>query len=350
MKWANICGLLAIVTGASVAEAEGRAAPNADYSLVFDNVTLRDRVKADIEVKVFVDERKGCRETLFAIHGLAHTASTFGPFAQAMFDDNSQVTQACRVAAINLPARGRSSLPTGDLYGNLSLSDYANAIVEVLDRLQHTHLKIHTVLGHSQGSLLLQAVQQQLIDDQTNMKKRWGIDRATLLAANGSVELAAPDDGSFAAFAAAFTTTDSILGTTLQVSDGTFSELFFSNFESAPAPGTPSTLELATLRYNAPAAGKATAELLYILPLAPPSASAGIFDARRHKTRLQVISASQDVFVSQASSNSIYVHLTGDDNLERAFHYVDEFAVHDTYITNPAGLIHALATAGKIRF
>ena len=58
--------------------------------------------------------------------------ATWQPFAEALFEGRPSL---CRVAAINLPGRGGSTLPSGLAFGDLLLDDHVSAILSVLEAL-----------------------------------------------------------------------------------------------------------------------------------------------------------------------------------------------------------------------
>lgn len=73
------------------------AQPNKDHSIVLEDVSLGGGVTAEIHLKVFVNENQPCRaarRTHFVVHGLGHSAPTWGPLAEELFENNPPGSQS----------------------------------------------------------------------------------------------------------------------------------------------------------------------------------------------------------------------------------------------------------------
>lgn len=336
---ATLC-LLGLASGAWASPV-----PNTDYDIQIPGIELRPGTEVDIQVKVYVNEDFPCRgRTFFAIHGFAHTAATWGPLAEALFDDNPAGPVVCRVAAIDLPGRGGSTLPTGMAYGDLVLDDHVTAIVATLDALRHQGVRARKIVAHSQGGLLTQMTQQRLIDQGTNLRRRFRIRSVILLASVGSAEIPwfFVDSGAGGQVIAQYVTIDPALGAVVSIPDADFPGLFFTDLMGVPAAGTPTPAEVTALGYNAPEPLFATFNLVGEPPLARPSIAAGIFAPRRG-TRLSVATYDQDVLIRPEENALLYEHLTGDAGLNRLVAIDGPGSVHDLHLADPAGLLAAVA-------
>ncbi len=328
--------------------------PSTDYDIQIAGIELRPGVEVDMHVKVYVNDDSPCRRTIFAVHGFVHTAATWGPFAEALFAGNNRSSRppgppACRVAAIDLPGRGGSSLPTNLAYGDLVLDDHVSAILGTLDALRDQGLRTRKIVAHSQGGLLIQMAQQRLIDQGSDLRNRFQIRGVVLLASVGSAEIPwlFVDSGAGGQVIAQFLTIDPVLGAVISIPDAVFPGLFFTDLMGVPAAGTPTPEEVATLGYNAPEPLLATLNLVGAEPFARPSIAARIF-GRRHRTRLAVATFDQDILIRPEENALLYQHLTGDVELGGLVAVTGPGTVHDLYLADPAGLL--AATSGTISF
>lgn len=324
-----------------------------DYDLLFKNVALRDGVKFDLHLKVYVNESAPCvsgSRELFAIHGYAHSAATWENFSDALFSSGYSFLPMCRVIAIDLPGHGQSSVPTGDLYSDLSLEDDVSAIIAALERLPSVGLRPQSIVGHSQGGLLVQMLQQRLIDQGTNLHRAFDISRATLLAPTPPAALPwnLVDSGEATALLQNFLVADPALGNIFLFPGAVFPGLFFTNFSGEVAPGTP---DIATLNsYAAPEPLISSLELTGLPPIPQrPQIEPNIFMEQGmrtalHGTALRVISFSNDGLVLSNEARQIYMYLTGDEDLRRYVDVKDEYAVHDMYISDPSALLQAASS------
>lgn len=63
------------------------------------------------------------------------------------------------------------------------------ALLATLDGLRGEGIRVRTLIGHSQGGLLIQMAQQRLIDEGSDLRQRFRIRKAILLASVGSAEI-----------------------------------------------------------------------------------------------------------------------------------------------------------------
>ncbi len=326
------------------------AMQNTDHDVMIEDVELSPGVEVDINVEMFVNEGAPCRSrTFFAVHGFAHTAETWKPFAEALFDNNPTGSVVCRVAAINLPRRGGSSLPRGMSYSELTLDDQVTAILATLDALRNRGVHPRTLIGHSQGGLLIQMAQQELIDSGTNLRRRYRIRKAILLAsalpANISWDFL--NSGAAPAVIAQFLTDDPTLGQVIDIPDAAFPGVFFSDLNGNLASGAPTPAQVNSRGYNAPAPLFATLQLIGEAPFARPSIDRGIFAPRRG-TRLFMATYEQDVLFRPNESAQLYRRLTRNNQERRLARVNGPETVHDMHLSDPDGLLDDLV--GDISF
>ena len=316
------------------------ALPAADTDLHLAGVQLRPGVTADLHLRVFVDEgRRGActsNQAVLAVPGFAHTAATWEPYAEALFD--TPQARTCAVFALDFPGHGGSGLPEGISFGELTLDDYATALVAVIDRLADSGHAPATLIGHSQGGLVIQMAQQALVDAGSSLREAGGIREVELLAPVP----AAPVSWAFTAVAPHVLTpllnfTDPVLGPHASIPDGFWPVLFFSNLSGELAPGAPGAVEVAGSGYNAPAPLYASLQLIGAAPFARPSVDAGIFGGR-NGTRLAITTFEQDQLIRPEESRALLAHLTGGRNGRKLRLIEGQFAVHDLHVSDPLRL------------
>ncbi|ETW93981.1 MAG: hypothetical protein ETSY1_36865 [Candidatus Entotheonella factor] len=326
------------------------AMPNTDHNMMIEDVELRPGVEVDIHVRVFVNEDAPCQSrTFFAVHGFAHTANTWRPLAEALFDNNPTGPVVCRVAAINLPGRGNSTLPTNLSYSELLLDDHVTAILATLDGLRLQGVRPRTLVGHSQGGLLLQMAQQRLIDAGTSLRRQFRIRDAILLTSAPPAGIAWDflESGAAGTIISQFLTNDPALGQVVDIPDAAFPGIFFTDLANNLASGAPTPAQVASRGYNAPEPLSATLQLVGSAPFDRPSVDARIFAPRRG-TRLFMATYEQDVLFSPNENAQLYRHLTGDNNERRLQVVNGPETVHDMHLSDPDGLLAAVA--GTIEF
>jgi pimeloyl-ACP methyl ester carboxylesterase len=319
--------------------------PAADGDVFLPDVPLRPGVTVDLHLAVFVNEARqpascASENVVLAVPGFAHTAATWGPYASARFADPAQ--HACAVIALDMPGHGLSGLPEGISFGELTLDDYATALLAVLGSFADAPAAPSILVGHSQGGLVIQMAQQRLVAGASSLRQA-GIREVQLLAPAPPAGLpwSFVDSGAATGLLGALLILgDPVLGSHASVPPALWPTLFFSNLAGQVAPGAPTPAEVAANGYNAPAPLFASLQLVGAPPFARPSISAGIF-AGRHRTRLSVVNFAQDPLIRPEEGQAIMQHLT-DGQSARAFTLIQgEFAVHDLYLSDPAALLRA---------
>lgn len=320
-------------------------APASDYDLLIEDVALRPGVTVDLHVHVYVDESRPCAgRTVFAVHGFAHTSTAWSPLAEALFDgpaaDGGVV---CRVAAVDLPARGGSSPPTGISFGELVLADYVSSLAGALDGLEATGVHVGTIVAHSQGGLLVQMLQQRLLDSGSSLLLRYGIHRAVFLASVGpaGVPWSFVDSGTAGVILSQILELDPVLGFVFRIPDGLFPFLFFTDTQGVLASGAPTAAEVAAAGLSGPEPLFSALNLVGAPPFARETIDPEIFAAARG-TRLTVVSFQEDVVVRPEENAVLYPLLTGRAPDGDFVVIPGGDAVHDMLVSAPDGLLAAL--------
>jgi pimeloyl-ACP methyl ester carboxylesterase len=270
---------------------------------------------------------------------MLHTANTWDRFAEALFEDNPAGRKMCRIVALNMPGHGGSSLPAGVLFGELTIDDYASALLGTLDRLADLDVRPDTLFGHSLGGLVIQVAQHRQLSQGTNLRDAYGIKNAVLLAPATPLEVPASNLPLLASMMAPFITWSPTLGSHLAVPDFIWASMLFTNYFGELVTGAPTAAEAAARGYIAPAP---LAVALGSVSIAP-----GTF-AREHKTTLQIVSYAHDPAILPHESLLLYQHLTGDSSGSGYAAVMGSQAVHELHISNPRLLLESIA--GKIRF
>jgi pimeloyl-ACP methyl ester carboxylesterase len=179
-----LAGCTQDVGSGSGGEVESSAASLRESSLEFE-VSVRGTGRATIHATVYTNESAWLGETILAVHGLAETGKTFGPLAEALFEDRALRRRIKRVIAIDLVGRGESSfpegLPAGVTFGDLAIEDNVSTVLQSIDALRKLRLSPQTIMGHSMGGLAVQAAQQALLDQGSSLAAK-GVRSAILLA------------------------------------------------------------------------------------------------------------------------------------------------------------------------
>ena len=346
-----LCGLTGILLGLVAPAAVAGQAPDTDYHVLIEDIALRPGVTVDVHVRVYVDESRPCLgRTVFAVHGFAHTAATWGPLAEALFAGASgDAGVVCRVAAVDLPARGGSSPPTGILFGDLLLADYVTALEGTLDGLEAAGVHPGTIVAHSQGGLLVQMLQQRLLDDGTSLLLRYGVHHALLLASAppAGIPWNFVDSGTAGAILGQLIVFDPVLGLVARVPDALFPILFFTDTNGDLVSGAPTPAEVAAGGWNGPEPLLAALNLVGAPPLAREAIDPGIFGLGSG-TRLSMVSYQEDVLIRPSENAVLFEHLTGRAP-DRDFVEVTGLeAVHDVQLSAPQLILDALG--GPLRF
>jgi len=348
--WKNVVIGMAVFFSILWGVVQGAAAGSLDFDITLRNVVIRPHVSTNIHLKVFVNGLHPCNgKVILAVHGFAHTAATWEPFAEAIFEENPAGQKVCQIVAIDLPGHGKSSPPTGMLFGDMTLGDYVTVLRNTLERLPGTGLRPQTLLGHSQGGLLIQMAQQALKSQGTDLRQAFGIQHVVLMAsvAPQQIPWAFVDSGTAALLLQQFVASDSTLGTYIDIPDAAWPAVFFSNLSGAVVPGAPTPEEVAAQGFNAPEPLLGALELIGASGFVRPSVDARLFDPDA-ETTLQVVTYEQDTIIRPSESAQLYKYLTGDSSGAGVAEVSGQEAVHDLHMSDPNTLLKQIAGIIKL--
>jgi hypothetical protein len=195
-------------------------------------------------------------------------------------------------------------------------------------------------MGHSQGALLIQMLQQTLADGNTSLRRRFGIRQVVMLApvAPQAIPWAFVDNGTAATLLQQFVAFAPALGTHVAIPDPAWPFVFFSDLSGTVAAGAPDPAQVAARGFNAPEPLFGALQLVGGPPFVRPAVDAGIFGAGS-KTTLAVASFEQDTIVNAGEAAMLYEYLTGDGSREGVVEVRGASAVHDMYVSDPRTLL-----------
>lgn len=347
-----------------------------DCDISLKDIELHDGVTADIHLKVFVNEMNpSSGEIIFAVPGGMHTANTYKPFAEALFNDESG-RKVSMVIAIDMPGHGKSTVFPANEFGNLTYDDNVRATYVSLERLNnHLHIEPRTVIGHSMGGIVVQMMQQVLKNEGTNLKKAFNIKTVVLLAPAPprEIDFSIRDSFDTVSLANNFmidglpSYEEELLakfGSHFAIPDDLWSEFFFIKYDDGfISPKAPSPEEVSEFGYNAPEMASLLQIVGYAIIGSPdlnypywepedflldndlrPSIDRGIFGPSA-KTRLYIVGYAQDTWIRPDECKKLYEYLTGDGH-KKGFIVVegDEMhdSVHDLHVSDPEYLLDSI--------
>lgn len=295
--------------------ASGVAAGSVD-DLIIRDVALEPGVTADIHVRLFVNEQMPCagrNRTAAAIPGSSHTANSFNRLAEELFTGPRE-TRMCTLVAVNFPGHGSSSLPEGDLlFGQLRLEHYVATIAGVLDRLPRLGIEPGAVIGQSQGTMVIQMLQAQLVAAGTNLHEAYGIQNVVLLGPNMPAALPWLWTGNTAIFDLLGTllTEDERLGQYIRGPAWAFQAAWFINLSGDIAPLAPAVETIEENGWNSRLPLFANLQTLGADPFGRPAIPSGIF-AARERTELQIVNMADDPASLPFEGRALMEYLTGE--------------------------------------
>lgn len=311
------------------------------WGIMLEDVALRPGVTVDLFVNVYGDIDGECQ---LAVHGGTFAAASWRPYAEALGPDTC-------VLAPDMPVRGNSGVPSGAQFGDLDLFDYVTAIEQVLTRLNALDVEPKTIVGHSLGGTVVQMLQQRLVDQGTSLEHRFDIDEAILVASDLPAEVpwALGDSGDLGGLLAAFAVDDPVHGLLFEIPVELWPAFFFTDRQGNIAPGSPSVADIVAAGYNA--LGEPLKAIQQLNGTAPyntrPHADAELFE---DDTRLRVIAFEEDIYVQLGESETLYQHLTGDEDSNCYVPIYGPDTVHTMQFSNPAKLVAAIEAAEDCRY
>jgi pimeloyl-ACP methyl ester carboxylesterase len=344
MKFTPVSGALVLLLSSAASRADSGAS-SLERLLLLQDVEIRSGASADISVSVFANERSSrCSargRSILALAGIGFTAASWRPTAEAVFAEGATY---CRFYAIDPPGHGNSGLPHGMLFGDMTLNDLLTAYRNTWTRLTELNVRPDTVVGHSQGALLTQQLQDQLLQEGSSLREEFGARDAVLLGASppAAIEWSAATPELFSLLSSFITSTPE-RGTFAEAPPEAWAQISYTNFAGVPHPDTP----IADLpRYTSPESIPSVLELFGFAGFSRPEVRRGVF-ARRNGTRLSMVAFSQDPFGLIPEQEELYEYLTDDCRLERLAVVEDEFAVHNLHNAQPELIIEALANLDR---
>ncbi len=227
----KVTTLVFLVVIVALTGAPADAGPHRSYDLTLPAVELRPGATADLHAIVFVNEPHPCSGNVaLAIHGMFHTAATWEPLVDALFEDNPAGRKMCEVVALNMPGRGGTVVHGMPWFGAVTLDDYVTATLGALDSLKALNIRRDTLFGHSLGGLMAQLMQQRLIDQGTDLRTAYGVKDVVLLAPGSPRQVPSYviDSGVLNQIVSGLGIIDPVAGTA-GMADSAWSWLFFAN-------------------------------------------------------------------------------------------------------------------------
>ncbi|MBW6460800.1 MAG: alpha/beta fold hydrolase [Bacteroidales bacterium] len=339
-----------------------------DYSILIEDIEFQPGVTIDINVNVYVNENAvnyADHGKIIAVEGMAHTANCWKPLAEELFLSGPQGAHLNEFYAIDMPGRGGSGFPQGWNYvsndvfklADMYLEDYL-AVIEGVISYINDEMGVYpkTIMGHSLGGLEVILLQDMLIAQGTNLRQKYQIKNAILLAPAMPAPLPWAFLGGGAAQLIPMAVDDPDHGWILNIPFYVWPYIFFTNTccYSAPymVPGAPTPAEVLTNGYNSIEAGPLLFHMaglpLSILdpnthhPTRPRmSANANIFKPQ-HGVQLTIFSEEFDKMMSPEEEQALYIYLTGDTRLSNFLLVEGEETCHDTHISDPHALVALL--------
>ncbi|MCX4245568.1 alpha/beta fold hydrolase [Paraliomyxa miuraensis] len=314
------------------------------HGVMLEDVEFQPGVTVDVFVNVYgdldvIDERSDLGSCQLAVHGGVFAAASWRPYAEALGDGHC-------VLSADMPVRGNSGVPVGGQLGDLDLHDYVEALDEILTRLNDMDVEPKTILGHSMGGTLVQMLQQRLVNEGSSLEKRFDIDEAILVASDLPAEVpwALGDSGNLTGLIDAYAVDDPVHGLLFEIPVELWPAFYFTDLEGQVVPGALTPEEIEAGGFNA--LGEPLQAIHQLNGTggfgSRPSAGANLF---LDDTRLRVIAYEQDVYVQLAESETLYQHLTGDEDSHCYVPVLGADTVHTLQFSNPQALVDAIAAS-----
>jgi pimeloyl-ACP methyl ester carboxylesterase len=335
-----------------------------DYNIQIDNIEFQPGVFIDINVNVYVNENAtnwANHGKIFAVEGMSHTANCLKPLAEELFLNGPQGAHLNEFFAIDMPGRGGSGLPEEDgfLLEDMYLEDYIAVIEGALSYLNN-ELNIYprTIMGHSMGGMEVILLQNKLVNEGTNLKKKYKIKNALLLspAIPGPIDWAYINGGGSSALVP-YVEYSPDYGIYLNLPFYVWPYVFFTNTccYSYPdmVPGAPTPGEVVANGYNSIEAGPVLLQLGGTDPAdlgLPPSAypykprpevDKGIFK-HKNRVKLTIVSDEFDKMMYPDDEWNLYKYLTKKKHGKRFFVVLGDETCHDTHISDPHAIVALL--------
>jgi pimeloyl-ACP methyl ester carboxylesterase len=309
-------------------------------------VRLKPGVYVNVALTTWRDGRRHDGPVVFAVPGYGHTAASYGPLAERVL----RQTRASAFVAMDLPGHGESGLPYGRaqfLYADLSMDDYATAMLGALDAL-HGRERSDVLVGHSMGGGVIQIAQQRLLDQGTDLRGRHHVSSVLALAPSIPAELpwGLSDVGASIALSEPFLVETPELGAHYDYPKEVWVPLFFSTPGGVVPPTAPTPEEAEALGYIATEPQRALFHLAGhpAAGYARPSIDEGLFSPA-HRTELVLVAYSADVLFPITEQAALDTYLRGASGGADFIVVEDPYATHETHVHDPQLLDEALGRA-----
>jgi pimeloyl-ACP methyl ester carboxylesterase len=311
-------------------------------------VAVRNGVSVDMGALVVANPNLKRGSNILILNGTGQTANTFVPLANAILGDQRLGRQVARVVLLNYPGHGNSGLPvtlSGPTvrFGDLTIDDYVTALINSFTTLNNIGLAPDFLIGHSLGAEVMQLAQQRLVTQGTNMRRQFGITGATFLVPDiaGPLPWLFADGGGGAQAAGAFSRQDPVLGGLLDIPAEAYIQLFFTDLQGRPVPGTPTPDEVRRRGLTSLDSLAMAAQLVGLSGPRPPF-QANIF-SRRNGTLISIVGLEQNnLYVFPTEHQTVYRFLTGDMTDKMYFPLRGPNTVHNIHIINPEMFIDSI--------
>jgi pimeloyl-ACP methyl ester carboxylesterase len=318
------------------------AAAQNSYTVNFQ-VQLRDNVSVEMGAIVLTNpDSPPNGSTILTLNGTGQTASTFRPLGETLFSDRTG-SKVSRMILLNYPGHGNSGLPTGILFGELSINDYVTSLIESLDKLSQMNLSPDTLLGHSLGAEIIQMAQTRLISQGTNLRTRFGIRSAIFLVP----DLAAPlpwlfvDSGAAGPLVSQFVRVDPVLGPVLDIPPPVWVALFYSDRANNVIPNATTPAEAVANGYISLDSATMGAELIGATG-SRPFISEGSF-APQNGTVAGLVALEQDgLYLFPDEHLNLYNYVTQDQSGKLFFPITGANTVHNIHVVSPEIFVPAI--------
>lgn len=329
-----LCAVTLLTSAPSVAAAEGT-------DLLLPSIALRPGVTVDIHATLFVNqEHRAQGVTLLALHGFTLTGNSWGPFVEALFADNPAGRKVGQVVVLDMPGRGGTGNLVGLPLGEVTLEDYAAALIGSLDALNARKIRPKTLLAHSLGGLVVQMAQQRLIEQGTSLRTAFEIQNVVFLGATAPAAFETDPSSWMPIIAMAQAFGWTVLPFPAFPREWRTGGLF-TDPSGELIPGTPSLEEIVEKGYIGAEPLPVLLELTGYPPFAVPSVDPGIFGPRHH-TLLQTVAYQPGPYDNPVVDAQVHTYLTGDAGLEH-FLVVPGNTAHALHVADPRYLLESIA-------
>ena len=307
-------------------------------------ITVRGTGAATLRANVFANPAAPATAsaTILSIPGLGATAKVFDPLTAALFADPALGAAVKQVVTIDPVGHGASSVPTGlpegVTYGDLTIEDGVDAIVQALRGLAAQGYGPQLIVSAGLGGLEVAAAQERLLAEGSSLAQI-GV-RSVLLYAP------VPSSGrpwtlpATAATISQYYADDAARGRVYALAPEVWARSGFTTSAGTVVADGPSAAQVTELGLSAPEPVAVVEQLFETGTVLRPIVRAGAF-AAENGTRLIAVGLSENTSVQPPDVADFYAHLTGDTTGARYVAITAPDAVANYFITQPALTLQA---------